>query len=191
MVKRSSAWRVLQRIDPHLVHITSPAAYASMRVSGVIEPNDGTRPFTFPQSRDSFASRRRAVALFDFFSPPTHVVAEQSIKWLGFFSCHRPVTLALVISRSGLPSQLINYKQALAAAGLGPMKIPHVELWHPGSIPLSAILRVIALRRDPFRYRSFQPAAPILLAADLLRRLWPNLPAPRDGCELVFDPSGR
>ena len=49
-----------------LWHTTSLQGYLGIQLSGFIEPNNGNRPFTYPQTENSYGFCKGYICLFDF-----------------------------------------------------------------------------------------------------------------------------
>ena len=164
-----------------LFHITSSSGLAGILKAGLILANDGSRPYTYPQSENSFALLRHVVSLFDFESALDWQMVEQWWKCENFFTKHHPATFVLELLRDRMPAPLITYEQATTEVGYGPYKIPFVEAWSPFSIPVSAVRRVVVVRRCPVRFRSLCVSDKRLLQPHtLVRQLWPALRPPPD-----------
>jgi hypothetical protein len=113
--------------------------------SGAILPNEGGFPDTYPQSAISYGRRRRLISLWDFQSCSAHKAIEHMPKWREFFTRHQPVTIAIILDRQSIVDQLIPNVRAVVEVGYvtAEVFIPRVEAWHPGPIPLSAVVGYI------------------------------------------------
>jgi hypothetical protein len=168
--------RLRQSLRHGLYHVTSPNGFRGIVETGAIFPNDGHFPHTYPQSIKSYATKRGAVALFDFESASDQHFVEYWYLCEDFFYHHAPLTYVLAIDRSQLPAMLITYEQALAELGFGTPKIAYLETWCPVPVPFGAITRVTIVRKLPIRYHTFRPEHPGLLNPEALAdALWPTL----------------
>ena len=129
---------ILPALRKGLIHCTSLSALASIFRIGKILPNDGSFPFTYPQSQNSYASHNRAVSLFDFETPSVAELLDEKWKWGSFFFVHKP-TIALRLDRDCLKTDLIPNNAAKQEVGFKKMWIPRVEVWYPEPIPVEVI----------------------------------------------------
>jgi hypothetical protein len=134
-----------------LCHVTSPTSMLAILDSGVILPSNPTRPFTFPQTGNSYGLQKGYVCLFDFgvLDEPQYV--DFYSRWSTFFFTHRPFTVVVELARGVLGGRLIPNSRAHAEVGYDKVWIPHVEAWHDGPISLEAVrsCMLIAGQVDP------------------------------------------
>lgn len=126
------------RLRGRLWHNTSLQALREIRSTGAIEPNRGQFPFTFPQTGNSYGFAKGYVSLFDFVTPTEEECIHFYMKWAGFFSHHKPYTVAIDIAAHRLPGRLVSNEAARLEVGFKKVWIPWVEAWHDGPIPISA-----------------------------------------------------
>jgi hypothetical protein len=125
-----------------LFHCTSRLAFGSILKHGVIKPNTGEFPWTYPQSQNSYGSRRGKVCLFDFERSTRRQCLETADRWRQFLQVHQPYTVVIGIDRAALPDRVIEWEQANHEAwNVLPephaVIIPYVEVWVP-EVPVSA-----------------------------------------------------
>jgi hypothetical protein len=143
----------LLRVGVH--HGTSADNYRLILSSGGIRWNDGEFPFSFGASPLSNCYDLGAISLFDFETPSPETIfdALSQMKWETVLFRHRPAIL-LGIRRKDLPGQLIKYAEAKRRCGLGGI-IPHIEVCHVGTIPISAVFQtIVASRSDTVDYHT-------------------------------------
>lgn len=126
-------------------HTTGPSGYLGIRESGAIEPSTGKRPFTFPQTKNSFALKNGLVSVFDLGSAAEEECVFMSWKWTKFFSHFRPFTVAMELDRATLSATLVPHSACKGSEGENSVWIPWVEAWHRGPVPLLAIKRYLVL----------------------------------------------
>lgn len=124
-------------------HCTGPRGYAGIRSSGAIEPSDGRNPYTFPQTANSYARKKCYVSLFDFGAASDSECFSMHFKWTRFFSHFEPFTAVLELDRATLAERLVPASVARQPEAYGTVWIPHVEAWHAGPIPVSAVRRYL------------------------------------------------
>ena len=112
-VSQSPMRLLVSRLRQCMVHVTSIEGYYGIRRDGAIRPNDGSRPETFPQSSNSYARRKNAVALFDFGGTTDEQMVSESIKYFMFLTHHKPATVVLRLQRSELKDAVIRYEESL------------------------------------------------------------------------------
>lgn len=132
----SSIAKVFPHLRDGIWHVTSPKGMLAILDSGVILPSSRSRPFTFPQTGNSYGLERGYVCLFDFgvLDEPQYV--DFYSRWSTFFFIHRPFTVAVELDRAALGDRLIPNARAHADVGYDKVWIPHVEAWHSGPIQL-------------------------------------------------------
>jgi hypothetical protein len=159
-----------------IFHVTSPNGYRGIVECGEIRPNSGHQfDYSYGQSAQSYAVWKRAVSLFDFESCEQVQVVEQWWKCEGFFTRFPPLTYVLKLRRDLMLAPLIRYEQATAEIGDQYTKIPYVEVWSSVPVPLRAVSAVIAIQKDPVRFRTLAPRDLRLSDAAVLRcSLWPG-----------------
>ena len=133
--------RVLRR---GVYHLTSVQGYRGIRRSGEIQPNEGSFPYTYPQSATSYARLQGYVSLFDFETPTISQCLLTRPLWDGFFIKHKPATLLISLDRKKLAPKLIPNDVALQV----PQHergtwLRHVEVWYPGPIPFGWVVTCI------------------------------------------------
>lgn len=123
-----------------LCHCTSVKGYQGIIDTGNILPNDGTFPFSFPQTANSCCQHLDSISLFDFETPPSESVFDHTAysNWSPFINLHPPVTVILKIRREALSEEIIENHHALELSD-GHSLIWPVEACYPGAIPLEAI----------------------------------------------------
>jgi hypothetical protein len=133
-----------------LWHTTSRYGYLAIRSQGAILPNPGDRPFTFPQSRNSFGVLNGYVCLFDFAAASEKERLSQLHKWDHFFYRDDEFcTVAIKLDRDRLQDRLVPNRAARESPGdRSRVWIPYVEAWYPGAIPLIAIVRYLFIVHD-------------------------------------------
>ncbi|MFN0242053.1 MAG: hypothetical protein ACKVWV_04105 [Planctomycetota bacterium] len=124
-------------------HTTSVRALQSIRSDGFIHTNADRRyEFAWPDSDRSYGRMNGMVCLFDFASASEDECFTDCVKWIGFFSRHDPITVAIELSRAALSANLVASSAATVEdPDCQHMWIPYVEAWHRGPIPTSAIRR--------------------------------------------------
>ena len=141
------------RVGVH--HGTSIDNYRLILSSGGIQWNAGEFPSSFPQSSRSNCYELHAISLFDFETPSTENIFDtlSQMKWETVLFRYRPAIL-LGIRREDLPGKLIQYAEAKRRCGLGGI-IPHIEVCHIGTIPISAVFQtIVACRSDTVDYHT-------------------------------------
>ena len=131
-----------------LHHATSVSNYRLILSSGCIRYNHGGLPFSFGESRLSNCYDLRAVSLFDFETPSIEAIFDDisQMKWETVLFHHHP-TVLLGFRRRDLSGQLIEYAEAKRRCGFGGI-IPHIEVCHIGSIPVSAAFQTVVADRS-------------------------------------------
>jgi hypothetical protein len=135
-----------QQLQQALCHVTSPDGFKGIRASGAILPNDGTRPLSCPQSQNSYATAKSAVALFDFERTDAQWMNDHWWKCVvPFLHRYLPATYVLLLDRAQLSVPLITYTEAMAEVGYTSVMIQHMEAWSPQPVPWSAITGVMVV----------------------------------------------
>jgi hypothetical protein len=120
-------------------HLTGLEGFSGIEKSGYIEPNSGSRKYTFPQSANSYGTLKQYICLLDFCSVNYNEFVYTFNKWRHLFSQHNPISVALKLNREYLFPRLIPNNTAREEVGITKVWIPYVEAWYPEIIPLSAI----------------------------------------------------
>jgi hypothetical protein len=128
--------RILELLREGIYHSTDVEGFKGIIKDKYIKPNDGTLPFTFSMSQNSYATFRRYVSLFDFETQPMSRCIEQFWKCDTFFYSHKGTRILIKLDRSKLAPELIAYDTAHNEVGYKKIKIPYVEIWYPRPIPL-------------------------------------------------------
>lgn len=131
-----------------LWHLTSPRGILGIKRSGFIEPNCGNFQYTLPQSKNSYGKSKKYVCLFDFFSANDTEIIYTSDRWIDFFRCHKPFTVALKLNRKSLAPSLISNDVARQDIGYRKVWIPYVESWYPRAIEISEIVNYFVIPFD-------------------------------------------
>ncbi len=126
-------------------HMTSIEGIIGIHQSGYIEPNLGNRKYTYSQSKNSYGKLKNYVCLFDFYSVDDDEFIYTFDKWKGFFSCHKPFTIALELNHKFLASDLIANYIAREEVGYKKVWIPYVEVWYPKPIPVFSIRKYFVI----------------------------------------------
>ena len=136
--RQSRIGSMFAQLEGRIWHTTGVRALLDIRSAGAIEPNRGQFSFTFPQTANSYALAKGYVSLFDFATPTDEQCISFYMKWAGFFSHHKPCTVAIEVAMDRLPGRFIRNDHAKSEVGFNRVWIPWVEAWHDGPIPLSA-----------------------------------------------------
>lgn len=137
-----------------IYHRTSIKNYRQICEVGYILPNDGTFPFTYPQSKNSYAFTKGYIALFDFETASVKQCVSQCDKWSSFFTDQKPVTVVLRLDRKQLEDKLKpNCVRPKPGDEDYKIAIPFVEVWYPEPIPVSAIQSRIITSRPSISYK--------------------------------------
>lgn len=159
-----------EMLSSTICHITSPEGWKGILATGAISPNDGRFADSFPQSANSYARKKPAVALFDFARAEPQHMADHWWKCEPFLRRYSPATYALILDRAQLPSPLIDYDEATAEFGHRFVKIPYLEVWSVQPIPKEAVVDVIVILGG--RYRTLAASdARLTDAASLMNEL--------------------
>lgn len=145
-----------------LCHCTSLKGYRDILSDGFIRPNDGTFPYSFPQSENSCCRMLDSVSLFDFETAPTEQIFDRRFhpNWSPFIFAHRPVTVILKIWRDVVDDRLISSNEANKRTG-GGVVIRPVEACYPGPIPIDGVRgAIVTYALGPRKYRSFDGYLP-------------------------------
>lgn len=127
-------------------HRCSEAGLRGITGAGAILPNTGGRN-AWGYGGTSYGQKIGAVHLFDFTTPAEADVLAVARKWLGYLTDKAPVTVWLEIDRFMLDRQLVEQQPPFRGCQ-SDQRIPVVEAWHKGPIPLSAVRRVYAFRES-------------------------------------------
>ena len=148
-------------------HRTSVAALPSIVGTGELRPNSGSFPYSYPQSKVSYASALKAVALFDFETASEEAISDRSYAWEAFMLGNLPGVL-IRIDRNVLDPQFLILPSQITAgdARIQPLRdklkfmiIPDVEALYLRTVPASAFRELILLDRmdgGDHRYQSFE-----------------------------------
>jgi hypothetical protein len=129
---------LLPNLIGRVFHVTTRQGYAGIRRRGSIGSNqDGKRPFSYPQSENSYFRKKGCVCLFDLRIPTAEQIDEALLKYyfLNPFSDNRPVFL--ILGEAGYAG-LIPWSASIAEEGFH-VVIHHVEAGYSGEIPMSLI----------------------------------------------------
>jgi len=165
---------ILPLLRGSVFHVTSRKAYRGIVAAGAILNNEDNRfPFTFRQSEDSFGRKRGCVCLFDL-----RTISDEELfgcenqgldgvlskfPFLNPPACgNNPVFLVL---DSALYGELISW----TAGNPHEVRIPHVEAWYPGSIPLAGVQKIIDVRVMAGRWPNPSNVPDLL---DILKEVW-------------------
>jgi hypothetical protein len=129
--------RILRLLRKGVYHSTGVEGLKGIIKDQYIKPNDGSLPFTYSMSKNSYATFKSYVSLFDFETQPMSRCKEQFWKCDKFFYSHKGARILIKLDRSKLTSSLITYETAHDEVGFCKIKIPYVEVWYPRQIPLS------------------------------------------------------
>ena len=137
--KNSWLSKKFKLLKKKIFHVTIPSGFIGISNSGYIEPNDGTRKYSFPQTEKSYGLAKGYVCLFDFVTPSEDEIISQFFKWEWFFKIHRPFTLVLELDKESIAPYLIRNQEAKKEIGYSKFWIPYIEAWSIQPIPISAI----------------------------------------------------
>lgn len=139
---------LIEIVRDGLWHSTTTEGFIGIVESGKILPSSTeNKPFSYPQTENSYALLKRYVAVFDFYAATDEQMHEHYHgKWSSFFPLKGP-TIALKLDRDQLKDRLIPNSTAEEEVGIKKMLIPFVEAWYPVPIPLKAVSGALLLRR--------------------------------------------
>jgi hypothetical protein len=141
-----------------LWHRTDIEGMRAILKDGAIRPNDGTLPSGYITSEDVGHAGYRfgAVCLLDFDTAPLKDVYWAAQHWHQFLSSFNPATVVFELARDALatdaliqqdrPNWMPPQHRSARQGDHYPHWIPHVEAWHRGPIPLSAVGEVFVFR---------------------------------------------
>jgi hypothetical protein len=114
---------------------------------GLILPSSLERePFSYPQTKNSYAAFKGYVAVFDFRAATDEQICDHyDMKWDGFFPMHSGLTIVLRLNRTQLKRKLIPNNRAQEEVGNKKVWIPYVEAWHPEPISVKAVCGALVL----------------------------------------------
>ena len=157
-------------------HRTAISSLPAIMEVGELRPNSGSFAHSYPQSKASYASALKAIALFDFETAGNEAIADRAYAWEPFIFGRLPGVL-IGINRAALdgrllilPTQIASGDERLATLQdrLRLTVIPDVETLYLGPIPTSAFRQLTLLDRQDsgeYRFHDFDAAA----CAELLR----------------------
>jgi|SRR5690606_23594327 len=135
--RNESGWRsFLGRVW----HMTWPDPARQIIESGQIIGSSGDRPFSMPQTSNSYALRHGYVALFDFRDAELRLVEDEAMKWSQYF-WGEPYRVGFSVDVTRLGTDLIPWHVAKSDPNPS-MWIPYFEAWSSKPVPLSAISAV-------------------------------------------------
>jgi hypothetical protein len=123
---------------------TNVEGLMAILADGFIRPNRGEYPFTWAVSENSFGFRNGYVCLFDLESASEAEVIRTRESWQNLFVQFDPFTVVFMLDRAALQERLIPQSQQDPSL----LFIPHVEVWYPEPIPLSAVQGVLLVSGD-------------------------------------------
>jgi hypothetical protein len=128
------------KVKNKLCYRTGEQALKNIFDTGAILPNDGSFPYTYPQSKVSFARIHNLVSLFDFSRQTEDECTKQIHNWYRFFFDHSPVTIVIFLDRELLTANLMTNEKAIemTKGTFDPIFLPHVEAFYPQPIPCRA-----------------------------------------------------
>lgn len=135
---------VLPKLRGTVFHVTSQVGFEGIQATDSVYANgDGRFPFTFPQSENGFGRRRGYVCLFDL----REVTDEQLTHALEGYYFLDPFgkkqnPIFLFLSPDSY-DQVIHW--SATKGDYTEMWVPYVEAWYPRDLPLSIIVKVLAL----------------------------------------------
>ncbi len=148
--------KVLPLLKGRVYHVTSREGYTGIKVSGMIKANpNGSLPSPWGKGdRDSvmFCRRKNYVPLFDLRTAADIAFANTQ-KYICPFSngCKNPVFLILspdsysnVITENTVDVPLYGHR------------VPRIECWYPGTVPLEAIEQVIETTVKPAKKKCIE-----------------------------------
>ena len=124
---RSDFSQLFYKIRKGIWHITSLENFIRIQENGFIRPNNGRRPFTFPQSKNSYGLLNDCICLFDLASATENECILCFAKWTKFFYHYFPFTVAFELDRSMISGKLIPNNVAREKIGNSQVWIPWVE----------------------------------------------------------------
>lgn len=143
--EKSEIAPLFRSIRKGLIHCTGYKNIDLIINDGFIRPNDGTFPFSFGYSKNSYAYINHYTSLFDFETASYCECIDSCWgKWEPVLIREYP-TVLIQLEKSRLPYELIPWKKAREDVGGKKKWIPYVETWHPGPIPISAAFRLLLI----------------------------------------------
>lgn len=158
------------RLKGTVWHRTTVAALPSIMADGAIKPNAGLFPATFPQSKSSYATLLKAVALFDFENATDHAIDDRRYAWEPIVFDHRPGVL-IEMDRSRLEEKSLLLASQITSNDprteaieerLKHTIIPDVEALYLDDIPMETFNRFLVLDHSDdgvFRFQEFEVPA--------------------------------
>jgi hypothetical protein len=131
-------------------HVTNRAHWPAILASGAISPNtDGQLPTTFGSSRNSYFRNRACVSLFDYRDPPDEDIHfSRSKRWPLQPEARSTSGLTFAFLSPQSYARLIPWTNWKLDGAPQEMIVPHIEVGHPGPIPLADIELVTHLLVD-------------------------------------------
>src|SRR2546422_7970957 len=105
--RESRVYPLMPLLKEGIFHATNIEGYRAIRRTGMILPNKGELPFSYPQSEAYYGYSMGYVSLFDFESAQEEGYRGNHHMWAGFLTDRRPVTIVLKLNRQKLADKLI------------------------------------------------------------------------------------
>lgn len=131
-------------------HVTLTSLWREIEASGQLLPNiNGKQKTTFGSSQNSFFRKKGCVSLFDYRVHPTEEIND-------FRSRCDPLQpaepngegISILIMSEVIYERLIPWTKWKEEEAYGEMVVPHVEVGHPGPIPIKDVTHIIRFRRS-------------------------------------------
>jgi hypothetical protein len=151
-------------------HRTSLLGLKGILTANALQPNAGSFGYSYPQSKSSYASALKAVALFDFDEPTDDAIADRAYAWEPFIFGKLPGVL-IRLDRAALDKSLLILPSEIWANDyrLSPLQdrakltiIPDMEALYIGPISAGAFSRLILLDHGGggnYRFEQFNVSA--------------------------------
>ena len=123
-----------------LFHETSIPGFHGITEKGAILPSGAIPTARTPMNDPPISAYLNAVALFDIARSGPYMASCRNSGIMSVIAYHKPAVL-LKLERKALPTAIIEPSVELYAECKYPYRhrVPDVEVWHPGSIPLEAV----------------------------------------------------
>jgi len=137
---------ILPLLKGHVFHVTTEEGYQGIMKDGMVKNNRNCEfPYSYGQSKNSYGRKRGYVCLFDLRDASDEIIKE-SLRKFSFLNPEKALDnpFFLILSEEAYP-HLILEDQARRDNPYQ-MRVPYIECWYPGHIPIDKIERVIERR---------------------------------------------
>jgi hypothetical protein len=139
--------QLLPLLRDRVFHVTSLSRFQAIRERCCIKSNrDGSLGDTFAQSKISLGRSKGWVCLFDLRNQTPEAI-QRGLECLYFLAPHQLGDhIAFLLLRLNAYNQLITWPNIAAITDLAAFRIPRVECWFPGDLPISLLGDVLLIQ---------------------------------------------